>query len=162
MLFGLAPAIAPVIGGWLQSAYGWGSVFVFLAGYTGLLLAWCCVALPETLPRAARQPVAPRPPTPKYLELLGSFRFGRLSSAHGFNFGGLFLYISSAPVIIYNWLNLNENQFAWLFVPAIGGFIFGAFLSGRMAGKLVPRRTVQIGYIVMFAAAVTAIAYHVV
>src|SRR5262245_45455136 len=57
MIFGIAPAIAPVIGGWLQSAFGWHSVFVFLACYAAIMLVVCWRALPETHPPAARQPL---------------------------------------------------------------------------------------------------------
>jgi DHA1 family bicyclomycin/chloramphenicol resistance-like MFS transporter len=92
--------------------------------------------------------------------LLGSLRVGLLSSALAFNFLGLFLYISSAPAIIYKVLALNEYQFAWLFVPAIGGFIFGAFLSARLAGKLAAQRTILIGYGVMGIAAAVGVIYH--
>ncbi len=56
MIFALAPAIAPVIGGWLQGWFGWRSVFVFLALYGVILLAACLWRLPETHPPAARRP----------------------------------------------------------------------------------------------------------
>ena len=160
MIFGVAPAIAPVIGGWLQAGFGWRSVFVFLTLYSALLLACCYWRLPETLPRSARQPFAPRPLTANYLKLLGSLRFGLLSSAIAFNFAGFFLYISSAPLIIYNLLHLNENQFGWLFIPATSGVILGAFLSGRLAGKLTPRRTIRMAYALMFSAAAFSVGYH--
>ena len=51
-----APAIAPVIGGWLQGAFGWRAVFVFLVVYSALLLLACQVRLRETLPAGERQP----------------------------------------------------------------------------------------------------------
>lgn len=50
MIFGVAPAIAPIIGGWLQSAFGWRSVFVFLALYATTVFASCYWRLAETLP----------------------------------------------------------------------------------------------------------------
>src|SRR5687767_541966 len=49
LIFGIAPAIAPVIGGWLQAVLGWRSVFVFLVVYSALLLVACHLRLPETL-----------------------------------------------------------------------------------------------------------------
>jgi DHA1 family bicyclomycin/chloramphenicol resistance-like MFS transporter len=159
MIFGLAPAIAPVIGGWLQSAYGWASVFLFLALYGALLLMVCTWRLPETLPPSARQPFAFRPLAKNYVKLAGSFRLLLLSSAIALNFCGFFLYIVSAPAIIYDLLGLNENQFAWLFVPGISGVMLGAFLSGRLAGRITPQRTIKIGYIVMFTAAVFNLLY---
>lgn len=160
MIFGVAPAIAPVIGGWLQAGFGWRSVFVFLTLFSALLLAGCYWRLPETLPHAARQSFAPRALTANYLKVLGNLRFGLLSTAIAFNFAGFFLYISSAPSIIYRLLHLNESQFGWLFIPATSGVIVGAFLSGRLAGKLTPRRTLRIAYAIMFTAAACSVAYH--
>lgn len=153
MIFGLAPAIAPVIGGWLQSAFGWRSVFVFLTLFGALLFVVCQWRLPETLPPPARQPFALPPLARNYLKLAGSPRLLLLSSAIALNFCGFFLYIVSAPAVIYNLLGLDANQFAWLFVPGIAGVMLGAFLSGRLAGRISPQYTVKIGYIVMFCAA---------
>lgn len=159
MIFGLAPAIAPVIGGWLQSAFGWASVFLFLALYGALLLAACIWRLPETLPPSARQPFAVRPLAKNYANLASSPRLLLLSLAIALNFCGFFVYIVSAPALIYNLLGLNEHQFAWLFVPGIAGVMLGAFLSGRLAGKVSPQRTVKIGYIIMFCSAAFNLIY---
>lgn len=159
MIFGLAPAIAPVIGGWLQSAFGWASVFLFLTLYGVLLLVTCAWRLPETLPHALRQPFALRPLAKNYLKLAGSPRLVLLSTAIALNFCGFFLYIVSAPAVIYDLLGLNENQFAWLFVPGIAGVMLGAFWSGRLAGRATQQRTIKIGYVIMFSAAAFNLAY---
>ncbi|MCW5606108.1 MAG: multidrug effflux MFS transporter [Burkholderiales bacterium] len=159
MIFGLAPAIAPIIGGWLQSVFDWHAVFAFLALYGVALFLACHLRLPETLPRSGRQPFAPGPLARNYLRLTRSPRLLLLSFAIAFNFCGFFLYISSAPAVIYDLLRLGVNDFAWLFVPGIAGVMLGAYLSGRMAGRVASRRTVAIGYAVMFSAAAANIAY---
>ncbi len=162
MIFGLAPAVAPIMGGWFEVWFGWRSIFVFLTLFAVLLYAGCLVGLKESLAASERQPFSPRPLMLSYLKLLGSWRFGLLSSAIAFNFAGFFLYIASAPAVIYRLLGLDANQFAWLFVPSITGVVCGAFLSGRLAGKLSPRHTVHCGYTVMFGAALFNLAYHAV
>ena len=160
MIFGLAPAVAPILGGWLEVWLGWRAIFVFLALFSGLLFAACHYRLAESLPIDKRQPFAARPLLINYCKLFSSVRFGLLSSAVALNFAAFFLYIASAPAVIYRLLGLNENQFAWLFVPGISGVIAGAYLSGRLAGKVSPRRTVRYAYIVMFGAALFNLAYH--
>ena len=160
MMFGLAPAIAPIIGGWLEVWLGWRSIFIFLALFAATLCAGCYYKLAETLPPSARQTFAAKPLVLSYLKLLGSFRFGLLSSAVAFNFAGFFLYVASAPAVIYKLLGLGANQFAGLFVPGIAGVVLGAYLSGRLAGRLSLARTVRYGYFVMFAAAAVNLAYH--
>ena len=121
MLFGIAPAIAPVIGGWLLSRYSWHAIFVFLACYGAALFAVCWFRLPETHPPAARQPFALVPLAASYLRLGRSGRLVLLSLATGFNWGGGFLYVAAAPAVIYDLLGLNETKFAVLFVPGHRG-----------------------------------------
>ncbi|HET7598519.1 MAG TPA: Bcr/CflA family efflux MFS transporter, partial [Burkholderiales bacterium] len=69
MIFGLAPAVAPVVGGWLQAWFGWQAVFLFLASYGLLLLVICWARLPETHAPAGRQPFEVVPLTRNYLML---------------------------------------------------------------------------------------------
>jgi len=56
MLFGLAPAVAPILGGYLHSFFGWQSVFVFLTLFGAVILTASAISLPETLTREARTP----------------------------------------------------------------------------------------------------------
>lgn len=160
MIFGIAPAIAPVIGGLLQGWFGWHSVFVFLACYSALMLVVCWRSLPETHPPAERHPFALAPLSANYLKLARSPRLQLLCLVVAFNFSGGFLYIASAPAIIYDLFELNENQFAVLFVPGIAGIMFGAYLSGRAAGKITPQRTIKIAFTIMSGAAAFNVIYH--
>ena len=160
MIFGLAPAVAPVLGGWLEVGFGWRSIFVFLIIFAAVLWTGCYMRLSESLAPEKRQPFNLRNLMQNYAKLFSSLRFGLLCSAVALNFAGFFLYIASAPAVIFNLLRLNENQFAWLFVPGIAGVIIGAFVSGRVAGKLSPRRTVRYAYMTMFGAAAFNAAYH--
>ena len=91
MIFGIAPAVAPVIGGWLQAVLGWRSVFVFLAVYSAALRAACCVRLPETLAAKDRQPFRLAPLARNYWTLGRSLPLFLLSSAIAFNFSGFFI-----------------------------------------------------------------------
>ncbi len=159
MIFGIAPAIAPVIGGWLQALFGWRTIFWFLAAYGVILFFAAARRLPESHPPAARQPFQARPLLRNYLRLGSDPKLVLLCLAIAFNFAGFFLYVVSAPAVIYDLLGMSEKDFAWLFVPGISGVMFGAFLSGRLAGHLSPRRTVFVGYLIMCGAVVFNICY---
>jgi len=159
MIFGIAPAIAPVIGGWLQESAGWRSIFWFLAVYGSATLAVTWMRLPETHPVAARQPLRVMPLLQNYLRLGRNPLLVLLCLVVAFNFSGFFLYIVSAPAVIYNLLGLTATDFPWLFVPGIGGVMFGAFLSGRLADKISPQRTVAAGFFAMGCAAAFNIFY---
>lgn len=160
MIFGISPAIAPVIGGWLQIGFGWHAVFVFMAAMGALLFVASWRYLPETLPPVARQPFAARSLARNYRMVFGNRTFLLLSGAVALHFAGFFLYIASAPVFVIEHLKLGESQFVWLFAPAISGVILGAFLSGKLAGRISSTTTVKYAYGVLFAAAAINLAYN--
>jgi DHA1 family bicyclomycin/chloramphenicol resistance-like MFS transporter len=151
LIFGIAPAIAPVIGGVLLNAFGWRSIFWFLLAFVLALLGWCLRSLPETLPPAARQPLHPRALFRNYRAVLGRLDFLLLAAIPALNFAAFFLYVAVAPVFLVDLLGVSTRGFAWLFVPMIGGIMLGAFVSGRLAGRLSPERTVRLGYAFAFA-----------
>lgn len=153
IMFALAPAIAPIIGGWIHVAWGWRAVFHFLTLATLLLWWFCWRRLPETLPPEQRVPLAPRSLLHAYRRVLGTPAFVGLCGALLFNFLGFFVYVLSAPVFVMQHLGRSETEFLWLFGPAMTGLIIGATLSGRAAGRLSPARTLQVGYTIMAAAA---------
>lgn len=153
MMFALAPAIAPVIGGWLQVAFGWRSVFAFLVVSTAALWLACLKLLPETLPPEKRQSLRPSYLISAYRSVFTSPRFLSACSALALNFGGFFVYVLSAPVFLMQHLQLPETAFLWLFGPAMIGLMCGSAISGRLAGCVSPGKTIAIGYSVMGSAA---------
>lgn len=153
MLFSLAPAVAPVIGGWLFGAFGWRSIFLFMAlvGLGLFVASWR--SLPETHGPAQRSPLHLGQLAANYLEVAKKHDFQLLALAVTFNFAGFFVYIPAAPVFLMQHLALGHNDFLWLFGPAVGGIMLGAFVSGRLAGRFSARQQVNLGYVLMFAAA---------
>jgi DHA1 family bicyclomycin/chloramphenicol resistance-like MFS transporter len=160
MLFGIAPAIAPVIGGWiLTSGGGWPLIFWFLVAFSTLLWLATLLWLPETLAPSGRVPLQPRRLLHDYRRIGFNPRFVRLAAAGALNFSGIFLYIASAPTFVLHHLRLGEGDFAWLFLPCIGGMTLGSFLSGRMAGRLDPARQVRAGFICCGVASLLNVGY---
>jgi DHA1 family bicyclomycin/chloramphenicol resistance-like MFS transporter len=153
MMFALAPAIAPVIGGWLQTFFGWRSVFAFLVVATAALWLACWKLLPETLPPEKRQSLRPGYLGRTYWKVMSSPPFLLACAALSLNFSGFFIYVLSAPVFLMTHLGVPETGFLWLFGPAMGGLVAGSWLSGRLAGKISPSRTIVIGYAFMGSAA---------
>ena len=153
MMFALAPAIAPVIGGRLQSWFGWRSVFAFLVILTLMLWLACWRWLPKTLPPERRQTLHPEYLAKTYWKVLTSPPFLFACAAVAFNFAGFFIYIMSAPVFLIQHLGVTETGFFWLFGPAMAGLLCGSWLSGRLAGKLSMEQAVMFGYCVMGIAA---------
>src|SRR5688572_1996180 len=160
MIFGIAPAVAPVIGGWILGLSNWRGIFWFLAGFAVLLLAVTALWLPESHPPSRRLPLNMPVLLGVYKRILGNGRFRLLALAGTFNFGALFLYIASAPAFVLDILKLNEQQFVWFFAPMIGGMILGAFVSGRAAGRISGERLVNLGFACCGLATLWNLGYH--
>lgn len=149
MLFALAPAIAPVIGGWLHDLFGWHSVFYFLALFASIIFFLVLFHVPETLLPASRQSFHPVHVARVYGHTLMHRRFQSLIFIIACYFGGLFLYIAGAPTFIFEFLNLGSSDFAVMFVPMVAGLIFGSWLSGRLAHRWPVERTIKLALVVM-------------
>jgi DHA1 family bicyclomycin/chloramphenicol resistance-like MFS transporter len=157
MIFGLAPALAPVIGAWLVAGGGWHALFWALALFAVGLLLLCAVVLPETHPREKRLPLSVGSLFTSYRTILGSEQFAPLAVAITCNFGALFVYIAAAPAFVLGILQLRQDQFYWLFVPAIIGLVIGAMLAGRLAGRVNARTVLGLGYAIMSAAGIAGL-----
>lgn len=160
MAFAFAPALAPLIGGWLQSWFAWRSVFHFLALFTAVLWAFCWRYLPETLPPEKRQSLRPGYLARAYWRTMTCPAFLAACLAIGFNFAGFFLYPLSAPTFLMRHLGVSEREFLWLFGPAMTGLMLGSWLSGHCAGKITPIATLRRGYLIMAIAAMANIVLH--
>jgi DHA1 family bicyclomycin/chloramphenicol resistance-like MFS transporter len=147
--FGVAPAIAPIIGGWLFVHAGWHSIFWFLTGVGVVLWTANFRLLPETLHVTQRQPFNVRNLMQGYWQLGSSPRFLLLAFASGVPFNGMFLYVLSAPAFLGEHLRLAPTEFFWFFVLTISGIMGGAWASGRLAGKIAPRRQIRHGFVIM-------------
>ena len=147
--FGVAPAIAPIIGGLLFVHVGWHSIFWFLSGVGVVLWILNYRFLPETLHLAQRQPFNASNLLRGYWQLGSSARFMVLTLASGVPFNGMFLYVLSAPVFLGEHLHLAPDQFFWFFLTTIGGVMAGAWASGRMAGRIKRQHQVRHGFLIM-------------
>ncbi|WP_426103772.1 multidrug effflux MFS transporter [Massilia sp. TSP1-1-2] len=160
MIFTIAPAIAPILGGWIVAYSDWRTIFLALLGYTVLLFIYCYKRLPETLPPDKRQPFNPGFLWQSYSAIFSSPLFHMKAGVVALNFAGLFLYITAAPVMLPVHLHLGPDQFGWLFIPSVSGIFMGALAANRIAGKITYARQIGIGFgFLLFACAVNVL-YH--
>ncbi len=148
MIFGLAPALAPIVGGWLLGIGSWRGIFWFLVGFGVVILALVIFALAETHPPERRSNFDARTLVSGLLEVWRDADGRRLAFTGMFNFAGMFLYISSAPLFVLKLLGKGEQDFWILFVPLISGLVSGSWVSGRLAGRMSGRKLASLGYVI--------------
>ena len=159
VIFGLAPAIAPILGGWLQAAFGWRSIFMFIALFTLILMVICYYLLPESLPRKDRHAFHFKVIVANYWEVGSHARFMVQSLGNVLSFSGILIYVGAAPVFVMNILHLSVKDFGWLFIPLIGGMTLGSYLSGWLSHRVTAATLIGVGYGIMFTSAFANLAY---
>jgi MFS transporter, DHA1 family, multidrug resistance protein len=158
MAFALAPAIAPVLGGWLLLVASWRSIFIGLSlmGLGTALLVWRF--LPETLPASHRQPLSFNNLKAGYTQIFSQGIFWRLTLAMCLGMAGFMIYILSAPNYVTRLLGLSEQSFYVLFIPLTLGTLCGGWLSSRIAGRRSVVGSTYLGFKIMLTAAAVHLA----
>ncbi|MCE4556910.1 multidrug effflux MFS transporter [Pelomonas cellulosilytica] len=162
LFFGVAPAIAPMVGGFLFVHADWHSIFWFLTLVGTALFISNWRLLPETLHPGLAQPFHVGALMREYWRLCSSRRFMMLVLASGVPFNGMFLYVLATPVFLGEHLHFEPQQFFWFFLCTIGGIMAGAAVSGRLAGKMSPQRQIMRGFRIMGAVSVVNVALNLV
>ena len=160
MIFAFAPSVAPVIGGWIHIFLGWRAVFGFMATFGLILAVASYFALPETHPPERRPPLHVPDLARTALRVASHGEFLLLALALGANFAAIMCFIGAAPMVVTTHWHLSETQFANLFFPVISGFAIGAWISGRLAGRVPGDRQVQWGFAISLPVSITTVLLH--
>jgi MFS transporter, DHA1 family, multidrug resistance protein len=132
MTMGLAPTIAPVIGGYLQTAFGWRASFICLAALGSLILLAVWHLLAETLAEPDARALHPRRMRENFGRLLASRTYVGYTLTGCFCFAGLFCYISGSSFVLVDVLGLNPSQYGYMFGLNGIGVIVGSTIGGRI------------------------------
>jgi DHA1 family bicyclomycin/chloramphenicol resistance-like MFS transporter len=145
MLFGIAPAVAPIIGGLLLGIH-WQAIFVFLALYAAISL-WAAVRyLPETMPKEKRLPLSAKKVLSSYRLIFSDKEFNLVVLASAANFAAFFLYVLASPVFLVKHLGLSDQQFGYMFIPTVCGMVLGSYLAKRAAGVYTSQQVLKVAY----------------
>ncbi len=157
VIFGIAPAVGPIIGGLVLQLGDWPLIFAFQAALGVALVLAVVLLLPETHPRERRTSL-------RVGEVLGGLAavarrpaFHRLAWSTALIFGAQFLYIGGAAIFVVDVLGQGELDFWKLFVPMIGCMMLGSWLCGRAAGRITARRLTSLGCTTSFVGGVVGV-----
>lgn len=148
MLFGIAPAVAPIIGGILLGIH-WQAIFIFLASYASLCLWAAITFLPETMPPEKRLKLSVSNVLASYKTIFSDMEYTKLCLSSGANFAGFFVYVLASPVFLGKLLGLTPQQYGYLFVPTVCGMVLGSFWAKKMAGQYVNKAVIKTAYLWM-------------
>lgn len=137
LVMGLAPILAPMLGGLLVNTTGWQSIFLVLTGFSALAALAVALGLPESLPD-----YVPRQPLKGALRQYGRLLADPVYLGHALTGGlavaGMFAYISGSPFVFIKLYGVPAEHFGWLFGTNAAGFILVAQVNARLLAKRAP------------------------
>nr|WP_134727869.1 Bcr/CflA family multidrug efflux MFS transporter [Amycolatopsis nivea] len=142
---GLAPILAPVLGGQLLTFTSWRGVFVVLTGFGALLLAAVAFALPEPLPVERRHPARLGGVLRTYWHLLTDRTFLGYALTAGLNFAALFAYISGSSFALQDVYRLSPQEYSVVFGLNGVGIVLAGQLNGWLVGRFPERTLLRTG-----------------
>ena len=132
----LAPAVAPIIGGWIHLAFGWRGQFFALAGLGAALSVAGAFMLGETNKQLNPNATDPARLARNVAQLLRHRAFLGYALTSGFSYGGLFSFISGGAFVVIGVLGVAPENFGFLFLFVAGGFVSGSLIGGRLTKKV--------------------------
>ncbi|WP_085706490.1 multidrug effflux MFS transporter [Pseudomonas sp. B8(2017)] len=137
LVMGLAPILAPMLGGVLVNVAGWQSIFLALSLFSAGCLLAVSLGLPESLPEhIPRQPLSGA--LRQYLRLLADRVFVGHALTGGIAIAGMFAYIAGSPFVFIKLYGVPAEHYGWLFGTNAAGFILVAQVNARLLAKRGP------------------------
>ena len=137
LVMGLAPILAPMLGGLLVNLYGWQAIFITLTGFSAMAALAVALGLPESLPaNAPRQPLSGA--LRQYGRLLKDREFLGHALTGGIAMAGMFAYIAGSPFVFIKLYDVPAEHYGWLFGSNAAGFILVAQVNARLLAKRGP------------------------
>jgi DHA1 family bicyclomycin/chloramphenicol resistance-like MFS transporter len=152
MFMSAAPAVAPFLGGFLETFFGWRSTFWFLALFALIMLIVSWRGFPETNQATGEKAPGVKETLARYSILLRSPRFLAYSLNLGFAAAIFFSFVTVAPSVLQGVFGLTPLMFSWVMVAFGLGFVLGGFISSRVAPTLGIDKTIGISSLVLFVA----------
>ncbi len=154
LIMGVAPIIAPTIGGFIIEHYHWDVIFYGLAGFATLMLFNVIFILPESSKPNLATSLHPVPVLREYWTIYKDKAFFLFSTARGFVIGALLGYVAAAPFIFLDYFNMEQSDFAIIFGSNAAGLIAGSQFNRFFLKRFT---TFQITYVVSVLLVITTL-----
>lgn len=148
-VMGLAPAVAPVLGGYLAVHYGWHAVFIAPAVVALMVVLVTLFFVDESLRTVNYNALRPGSIVSNYLSLFTNREFIGCSLTGGFVFGALFTFISGSPLVLINVFGVAPEIFGYHFAAMVLGYMTGTILGPYFTKRWGMNRSIAIGTLIV-------------
>jgi DHA1 family bicyclomycin/chloramphenicol resistance-like MFS transporter len=141
----IAPMVAPMIGGILDTAFGWEAIFLFLAVFSGAVLLWAVFVLPETRP--ARVAQSPGMLIQEWRALIGSAKFHGYVLCGALGSASFFTFLGGGPYVVVTLMGRSSAEFGVWFAVTSLGYMSGNFTASRLSQRFGVDAMIVIGIV---------------
>jgi DHA1 family bicyclomycin/chloramphenicol resistance-like MFS transporter len=158
----LAPAVGPIMGGYLQERWGWQSIFWAISIYGTIAIGCAIMRLPESHPSGRRTTHGPIAMLRTYGMLLRQRRYVGFVLCQTFSYSGIFCFISGSSFVFINILGVRPDRFGWCFSVFVIGYLIGTIFSARLTHRIGIDGMVRLGGAIALAATIVLVLIAVV
>lgn len=142
---GVAPILAPILGGQVLTFTDWRGVFLILSGVGLFMLLAVFFGLKESLPTSLRSKGGLTNTFRTFRSLLGNRKFMGYALGQGFVMAAMFAYIAGSPFILQDIYGVSPQLFSVFFAINGLGIIIAGQITGSLAGKVQETKLLIIG-----------------
>jgi DHA1 family bicyclomycin/chloramphenicol resistance-like MFS transporter len=151
MAVALAPAVGPLIGGYIHIWLGWQANFVVVSGFVVVVAALIWRFLPETLAPENRVGGRPLSLARDYMRLSAQRNFIGYALPVGFTFGALYAFITAAPFVLIERMGVATQHYGLYYAALVLAYFFASLAANRIVGRfgveLLLRASLVIGVV---------------
>jgi len=144
-IMALAPAVAPIIGGYMLLVFNWSAIFIFLGVYGAIVTLMIFFKIRESLQPENVNSLRPSAILRNYGELISSRVFLGYTLCCSFTFSGLFSFLSGSSFVLIDFFGVPEKNYGFYFTAVVLGYMTGTQLAQRLGPKLGINRMLVLG-----------------
>jgi DHA1 family bicyclomycin/chloramphenicol resistance-like MFS transporter len=144
LVVSVSPIIAPTLGGYITSAFGWRYVFAMLIFVVLLILVLTYFFLPESKEPDKTVSLKPVPVLKNYIEILKNPAFSTFAITGAVSYAGLYAYVSGSPYVFMELYKVTEAQFGWIFAIIAAGLIGASQVNNLLLKKASGKHIIKI------------------
>lgn len=151
-LMSLVPIAGPIVGAYLDVAFGWRSAFALIAAFSLIVAFATLLKLPETLRAPNRDAIKLLPMLRTYRRVLRSPSFRAYTLSSTTTYAGLFAYLSGSSFVLINVLGMTTTAFGYALATMVCGYLIGTLVCRRLVSRAALQDVVRIGALLQVAA----------
>ncbi len=144
LVIAISPIIAPTLGGYMSSAFGWQSIFFILAAIAGVTIFAVYFGLPEGRKPDYSLSLMPRPIIKGFLEVAKEPQFYTYAFAGAIASSGLYAYIAGSPFVFMELYHVSDKQYGWIFAIIAMGLIVASQVNTLLLRKFTSEQIIRV------------------